>query len=145
MGVLDRVKTMIGLDYEEDDMFEGEDENYEMEDSVITSTNRKNNKVVNIHSQASSKVMLVKPATFEEVVEISDNFKNRKIVLINTTLLDGKQGQRLLDFLSGAAYVLDGDIVKIDEGVYMLSPSNVEVTNELKNEFGSKSFFTRNK
>jgi cell division inhibitor SepF len=43
--------------------------------------------------------------------------------------------------MGGASYALGGELQEIERGVYILSPSNVEVSNELKNELSSKGLF----
>lgn len=149
-NVLSKVKSILGFeDYEDYDDFE--DEEYENEDidedtsvePVIT--NKKNNKVVNIHTSAAVKVTITKPSDYEEAMEICDALKNRRIVLVNTTILEFKIAQRLLDFISGSCYALGGEVQQIEKGVYLLSPSNVEVTNELKNELSTKALFNWSK
>ena len=67
--------------------------------------------------------------------------KSRKIVLVNTTALETRIAQRLLDFISGSCFALGGELQEVEKGVYILSPSNVEVTNELKTELSSKAMF----
>ena len=78
---------------------------------------------------------------YDDAMEICDSLKNRKIVVINTSAIENKIAQRLLDFVSGSCYALGGELQEISKGVYLLSPSNVEVTSELKNELSSKALF----
>lgn len=138
----------VGDDYDYDDEYdEIEDEivDSEMEDDdtiePVISNSKKNNKVVNIHTSASAKVVISKPLAYDDATEISDALKNRKIVVINTSSLENRVAQRLLDFISGSCYALSGELQEIEKGVYLLSPSNVEVTNELKTELTSKALF----
>ncbi|SFC96080.1 cell division protein SepF [Clostridium uliginosum] len=148
-NMLTKVKSFLGLgdeEYEdyEDDYEDGEEEELEdMIEPVIT--NKKNGKVVNIHTSSATKVTITKPVDYEEATEICEALKNRRIVLVNTTLLETKIAQRLLDFISGSCYALGGELQQIEKGVYILSPSNVEVTNELKNELSSKALFNWSK
>ena len=146
-NVLSKVKSILGFeDYEDYDDFEDEEyENEEMEEENSAEpviTNKKNNKVVNIHTSSAVKVTITKPSDYEEAMEICDALKNRRIVLVNTTALEIRIAQRLLDFISGSCYALGGELQQIEKGVYILSPSNVEVTNELKNELSSKALFS---
>lgn len=149
-NVLVKVKSMLGLgEYDEDydDDFEENEEYDEMEDEAIEPViqNKRNNKVVNIHSNASAKVSIVRPSAYDEATDICDAVKNRRIVVINTSALENKLAQRLLDFVSGACYALGGELQEIDKGVYLLSPSNVEVTSELRSEISNKAIFNWNK
>ncbi len=148
--MINKMKEFLGLD-EYDDMedyeeeYEEEEEVEEEFEPVIPSNKRGQNKVVNIHTATSAKVSIVRPLDFAESTEVCDDLKNRKIVVINTTSLDLKIAQRLLDFVSGACYALGGEFQEIEKGVYILSPSNVEVTKELKSELSSKGMFNWSK
>jgi cell division inhibitor SepF len=148
-NVLAKVKSLLGFeDYEEYEDYEDEEYEKDMKDDdevepVIT--NKKNSKVVNIHTSSAAKVTITKPVDYEEATEICEALKNRRIVLVNTTVLELKIAQRLLDFISGSCYALGGELQQIEKGVYLLSPSNVEVTNELKNELSSKALFNWSK
>lgn len=146
--LFDKLGKIIGFDYDEDE-YEDEDEEITEEESVIEPVfqkkNTNNGKVVSIHSANSAKVTITKPVTFEEATEICDAIKSRKIVVVNTTSLDNRIAQRLLDFVSGACYALEGELQEVEKGVYLLSPSNVEVTNELKSELTNKGLFNWSK
>lgn len=135
-NVISKVKSLLGFeDYEEYDEYEEEqyEEQVKDEDEIEpVITNKKNSKVVNIHTSSTTKVTITKPIDYEEATEICEALKNRRIVLVNTTVLELKIAQRLLDFISGSCYALGGELQQIEKGVYILSPSNVEVTNELK-------------
>lgn len=108
-------------------------------DPIVNS--KRQNKVVSIHTTISAKVKIVKPTTYEEAADICDELKNRKIIVINTTGLETRIAQRLLDFMGGASYALGGDLEEIEKGVYILSPSSVEVSSDLKNELSGKGIF----
>ncbi|MFW2487621.1 cell division protein SepF [Clostridium chromiireducens] len=148
-NVISKVKSLLGFeDYEDyEDYIEDEFEDDSKDDDTIEPviTNKKNSKVVNIHTSSTTKVTITKPVDYEEATEICEALKNRRIVLVNTTVLELKIAQRLLDFISGSCYALGGELQQIEKGVYILSPSNVEVTNELKNELSSKALFNWSK
>lgn len=148
-NVFGKFKEIMGMgdDYE-DDFEELEDlevENDFENDIEPIVSKKKGNNVVNIHSAATAKVVVMKPTSYDEAREISDALKSRKIVLVNATGLETKLAQRLIDFISGSAYVLGATLQEIEHRVYLLSPSNVEVTSELKNELSSKALFNWNK
>ncbi|MDT8716614.1 cell division protein SepF [Clostridium sp. 19966] len=143
--VFNKVMGFLGLEDEYDDVEEVVETEREEEVEVnapVSQFNKKQSKVVNIHSSNSAKVVIMKPVTFDEVTNICDDLRNRKIVVVNTTSLDPKIAQRMLDFMSGASYALDGELQEVERGVYVLSPSTVEVTNELKGELSSKGLFS---
>ena len=147
------LNKMMGFLWLEDDLDEFEEsenvnemqEEEENEYEPIIPSSKKKNKVVSIHTNTAAKVVIVKPVTYDEAVEICDNLKNRRITVINSASLEHKVAQRLLDFMSGASYALGGDLQEIERGIYILSPSNVEVTNELKNELTNRGILNWNK
>jgi len=146
--VVNKVMGFFGMaEDDEDEVQEIENENEDevMDIETLMSANKKQSKVVNIHTSTSTKVVIIKPDDFDEASVISDNLKARKIVVVNTTGLDPKTGQRLLDFVGGVCYALSGDLQQVEKGVYIVSPSNIEVNNELKNELSSKGIFNWNK
>ena len=144
--VMNKVMGFLGLEDEYDDEEEVEStlekEGIHEVNAPITTSRKKDSKLVNIHTSTSAKVVIIKPTAFEEATDICDDLKNRKIVVVNTTGLDPKIAQRLLDFMGGASYSLGGELQEIEKGVFILSPSNVEVTNELKNELTSRGLFS---
>ncbi|EJP6471168.1 cell division protein SepF [Clostridium botulinum] len=148
--ILDKMAGLLGLedDLEEDlEELEGEEEAVEEEVTpFISSSAKRNNKVVSIHTAVSAKVKIIKPSSYEEAVDICDELKNRKIIIVNTTDLETKIAQRLLDFMGGASYALGGSLEEVEKSVYILAPSTVEVTNELKSQLiSSKGIFNWNK
>lgn len=151
-SVLTKVKSILGFgeydeEYDEYDDFDEESAQNMLDDETVEPViqNKRNNKVVNIHTSSSAKITIIKPSAYDEATEICEALKNRRIVVINTAALENKIAQRLLDFISGSAFALSGELQEIEKGVYLLSPSNVEVTSELKNEISSKALFNWNK
>ncbi|MBP1743706.1 MAG: cell division protein SepF [Firmicutes bacterium] len=146
--VLNKMMGFLGLDDDfEDDDYEDQDihdtNNAEAEQKI--SNFKKKPNVVSIHTTISAKVKIVKPTDYEEAADICDDVKNRNIVVINTTALEQRTAQRLLDFLGGSSYALGGTLEEIDKGVFLISPSNVEVSSDLKTELSTKGLFTWNK
>jgi cell division inhibitor SepF len=147
-NVLNKVMGIFGLDDGNIDDYEEEsnvneksferDYEEEIDEPII---NKRNSKVVNIHTNATMRVILSRPKDYDEATSICDELKNRKIVVVNVSDLEPKVAQRLLDFMGGASYVLNGELQEIEKNVYILSPSNVEVSNELKTEMTGKGMF----
>ena len=78
------------------------------------------------------KIKIAKPSSYEDAAEICDALKNKQIVLINTKSLSTKIAQRLIDFVSGTCYALEGDFQEIEKGVFVVTPLNVESREEEK-------------
>ncbi|MFL0195526.1 cell division protein SepF [Clostridium sp. WILCCON 0269] len=143
--MINKMMGFLGLEDDlEEDIEEVEEEKDRKSDFPEVETimnSKRQNKVVSIHTTISAKVRIVKPTTYEEAADICDELKNRKIIVINTTGLENRIAQRLLDFMGGASYALGGDLEEIEKGVYILSPASVEVSSDLKNELSGKKIF----
>jgi cell division inhibitor SepF len=69
-------------------------------------------------------IVFVKPKKYEECARCVDYIKNDKIVHINLMDLDSKESQRILDYISGAVYIKEGDIVNPGENIFCTIPKN---------------------
>ncbi len=132
MGFKNKIKTFFTMDDEY------EYEYMEEPEAVETATNQygKNQKsqntgnVVNLASvqQSTSKVVLCEPRTYNEAQEIADNIVNRRAVVINLQRVDHQQAKRIVDFLSGTVYAVNGDIQKLGAQTFLCAPDNVNVS-----------------
>ena len=73
------------------------------------------------------KMIVYHPVTYEDTQHICDNVKNRKPVIVNMEDLEVDCAQRILDFLSGAIYALNGTMSKISRGIFIVAPTNCAV------------------
>ena len=81
---------------------------------------------------APVKVVTIAPGGFNDAQEIGDKFKAGQPVIVNTQGLDVDLRRRLIDFASGLCYGLGGQMERVANQVYLLTPSNVEVPAEEK-------------
>lgn len=95
---------------------------------------------------SDTKMKIIKPVVYSDVLGICEDLKDRKIVLINTTSLDNKISYRMLDFLCGASYVLNAELQEIEKGIYVFVPFNIELTSKNEeNKDNKKSILEWNK
>jgi len=87
-----------------------------------------------------TKVFIAEPKEFDEIQGIADNFKNDIPIIINLQRVDQEISKRIIDFCSGLTYALEGDIKKVADRVFLITPSNIEV-NSKENEFLSEEGF----
>lgn len=73
------------------------------------------------------KPMVINPRSYEDAQEIGEQFKNRQPVIVNLEDVDLDLRRRLIDFVSGLCFGLDGKVERVTLGVYLLSPSDVKV------------------
>lgn len=95
---------------------------------------------------AQSEVMVVEPRAFDEVIDIVEELRCRKSVVLNLQYLDSEQSQRVVDFLSGATHALDGHQQRVGQGVFIFVPSNFVLNTESQEARALKdAFWSRNK
>ena len=138
MGFVESVKDMFGFggyddEYEEDYDYEYDDEE-EYEDVSRSSmfSSRKNNKVVPINPQSSqAKIVVLKPKCFNNSTAVADELRKRRPVIVDVGALDPDEARRVVDFISGTVYGIDGKMQKITSGIFVATPSHVDIMGEV--------------
>jgi cell division inhibitor SepF len=102
---------------------------------------RRNNKVVNIHTTTQLQVVLVKPDRFENAAEIADHLREKRTVVLNLESTNKEIARRLLDFLSGVAYANEGKIKKVAISTYIITPYNVDILGDLINDLENNGLY----
>ena len=110
-------------------------------DSNLDSRRAGSARVVNINTTTQLQVVLVKPERFENVSEIADHLRDKHAVLLNLESTDKNIARRLVDFLSGCAYAVDGKIKKVAASAYLLTPFNVEIVGDLVEELENSGVY----
>jgi len=123
---------------ENEEYFENEKKKEEPEFPV------KKGKVVNINTTTQLKVVVVTPESFDEARDIAEHLKQKKPVVINLEGVEKDIARRIVDFLSGAVYSLDGNIQKISTGIFLIAPYNVGIMGDFKDELRNKGVFPWN-
>ena len=93
----------------------------------------KEGRVMNLNTGGVSpqmQVVLVKPERFEAAAEIADQLRNKRAVLVNLETTPRDVTRRLVDFLSGVTYAIDGNIRKVASNTYILTPPSVNLMGE---------------
>ena len=98
-------------------------------------------KVVNIHTTAQMQVVLVKPDRFDNVSDIAEHLRSKHAVVLNLEATNKDVARRLVDFLSGCAYALDGKIKKIAISTYIITPYNVDIVGDLIDELENNGVY----
>lgn len=161
MGLLDKFKDFMGFPEEEYD--DNYDERYNDSDPepvnrrdasynggyVGTSsaapayeeTPRRGNKVVNIHATTQLQVVLVKPERFEDASSIADHLNEKRTVVLNLESTNKEVSRRLIDFLSGVAYANNGQIKRVANSTYIITPYNVDIMGDLLDELENNGVY----
>jgi len=89
----------------------------------------------------NAKVHVCAPAKFSDAQEIGDRFKNGQPVIVNLQGADRELGRRMIDFCSGVTYALGGSMDKVADQVFLLTPTNVEVSAEEKRRLQERGLY----
>lgn len=97
--------------------------------------------VLNLHSGGGKNMRLVitKPREFSEAQVIVEHIKNRKPVLVNLEETEKDEAKRIIDFISGATFALDGNMQKVSQQIFVFAPAQVEVNAEVRKDLGGRS------
>ncbi len=150
MGWVDKIKRMTGNDgiddYDETDNYYGSmgtddydvtgdygvQQNDASQDAGAAYTPMGMGAASSISGLGSSAIELkvVKPEKFDCVPQIADHLLNKRTVVLNLEATNKETARRLIDFLSGVAYSIDGQLKRIANNAYVITPSNVDVSGE---------------
>ena len=136
MGLREKIERLTKAYADDEDVFteyEPAEKNKAREPEPVSFDDRKN-KVVNIHTTTQLQVVLVKPDKFDSVTEIADHLRQKRTVVLNLESASRELSRRILDFLSGAAYAIDGKIKKVAERTFIITPFNVNIVGDLIDE-----------
>lgn len=153
MGFMDELKKLTRPYSEEDEEFD----DYEEEEEPVQAAPARRSafasrpvaesrpigtgRVVNLNSNPQLQVVLVKPDRFDNVSEVADHLRDKKAVVLNLESTNKDVARRLVDFLSGCAYALDGKIKKVAISTYIITPYNVDIVGDLVEELENNGVY----
>lgn len=155
MSFWDSVKKFT-QPYSDEDEYEYEDEVFEDEEQDVTPRGRRNSpfasadekvggnyapagadrgfngQVLSMNSN-KQEVVLFHAKTFDDAAKASDELRRKKAIILNMENVDKALTRRVVDFLSGSVYALDGSVKKVAQSTYLFCPHNMDVVGDLEN------------
>lgn len=125
MGLGDKIKEFIAPMEEEDELELTKDEAA----SLSTYEKAQNESAAKITS--TTNIVLFEPRNFDEAEEIGRHIKLNRACCVNLHRMPMEYRQRIIDFLSGVVYGVDGSIKKIGENVILCSPKSLQVAGDI--------------
>lgn len=140
---MDKVYNLVGVDvgdtyedeyyddYADEEMYEEPRRN--ANESYMPSrrsSSRASSKVNKYEDNPQMKLVIVRPEKYEEASDIANYLKERKPIVVNLEAVDTPTSRRIVDFISGAVYALDGSIQKVAKGIFLIAPCNIGVLND---------------
>lgn len=83
-------------------------------------------------SSVNMEVCVIKPSTFEDAREISETLLADRTVILNMEGLDLGLAQRIIDFTSGCCYAIDGNLQKVSNYIFIITPSVVDISGDIQ-------------
>jgi len=162
MGMMDKFRGWMGVDDDYDEEYEyteekevpapsrkraakeiKEKESVVMDNPYVSDmeNTKRSNKVVNIAATTQLSVVLVKPERFEDATAIADHLRGKRTVVLNLESTSKEISRRLVDFLSGVAYAKEGQIKRVANCTFIITPYNVEFEGDIMDELESSGVY----
>lgn len=155
MSVLDKFLSIMKLDDEDDfdDFFDDEDElddepkksffkrnkkaSYDDEDDFSDTKESKITPMRQPARRATMEVCVIKPSVVDDAREITETLLSGRTVILNLEGLDLEIAQRIIDFTSGATFAINGNLQKISNYIFLVTPTNVDISGDLQDLLNS--------
>ena len=156
MGILKKLGNLMGVPEDDYDGYEDEDIDFinnqqssyaadqvdrSEPQETASAAQQKRNKVVNINATTQLQVVLVKPERFDDASAIADHLNAKRTVVLNLESTNKDISRRLVDFLSGVAYANNGQIKRVANSTFIITPYNVDIMGDLLDELESSGVF----
>ncbi|MBE6700801.1 MAG: cell division protein SepF [Ruminococcaceae bacterium] len=133
MNIKEKIeKIFYGSDNQDyvGDIEENDDDFYGAENVTETPDRPARPSNVSVSTGASIEMKVVKPDSIEAVTQIANQLLDRKTILLNLEDTNKETARRLIDFLNGVAYAISGNLKKVANCTYVITPSNVDVSGD---------------
>ena len=156
MSVLDKFLSIMKLDeddYDDDDFFDDDEfeepskknpfkkNDDDIEEKKTRTSFSSSNKVTPMRQATkrgvSMEVCVIKPTAVDEAREITETLLCGRTVILNLEGLDLEIAQRIIDFTSGATFAINGNLQKISNYIFLVTPTNVEISGDLQDLLNS--------
>lgn len=142
--------------YEEEEDFEEEIDEEQPKKTVLSFRRKKKEKeeepdpeesesrVIPFHGrqEEGESVKVIKPQEFNEAQIVADFLKEGKTIVVNLEGIEISQAQRIIDFIGGASFAVDGSLKAISNNIFIVAPGNIEVSGDLRDEIISDSMLS---
>ena len=144
-------QVMLGVNPDEEDIYEdveqvivNEVDNQQNEeitrlDSIRGRKGEDKSKILNFRTGAQMQVMLTYPKEIVDATDICNYLRKGHICVVNLEGVERSHAQRIADFLSGAVYVTDGAIERINTNIFIAAPSHVIISGESEEELSASN------
>ncbi|MGE5557208.1 MAG: cell division protein SepF [Bacillota bacterium] len=148
-GIINKFFDLIGL--EEEIVEDGEEEGagsareeIEKNEPWRRSASAEKTKVLSLYTQKQQKVVVIEPVAFNDVEVIANHLRNKHPVIVNLENVEKSLARRIVDFISGAVFALDGFMQRISYGIFLFTPNNMDIAVEqIREQMETKNPYSR--
>lgn len=130
-GIIERIRKFLAMESEELEFDSAESVEYHsMADGVKNYKEEPMRESSRMRGMPGVKqeIVVFQPGTFGDAQQVAEHIKARKTVIINMKRTEKELGKRIIDFLSGINYAVDGNIQKIADNIFIFTPVHIDVT-----------------
>lgn len=91
-------------------------------------------KVVPINPTSSSRIKIMRPSDINDSTNVANEIKEGRLVIFDVGQIDNEEARRIVDFMSGAAYGVNGKVRRVSEGIFVAAPKNIDITGDTMKE-----------
>jgi cell division inhibitor SepF len=124
VSVLHKIGSFFSLREDDDEFYDEDQPAVPERRNVVSFSSREGRRA------GGGEVALFAPRAFAQVAEIADALRSRQVVILNLQGVDRSLLQRIVDFISGVAYTLDGKIQKLADAMYLVVPPGIAVNSQ---------------
>ena len=116
------------LSAEEEERFDMSHERSDSSRNVVDFQSAASARETTTVTNMKMKVIVIEPKTFDDAQQVANNLREKKPVVINFEKTEAEDAKRIIDFIIGTTYALNGEIKKVGHNVFLCAPSNVNVS-----------------
>lgn len=129
----------MGIEKWKNSIFGGDKDDDKDDDNELYTGNKSSTKALNDVSGDGNKMILFEPRAYSESQQIADYLKSSNAVIVNLKRVTPDQAKRIVDFLSGTLYAIEGGLQKLGGGIFLCTPNNVPVEGKISDDKENKA------
>ena len=129
----------MGLDKWKNSIFGNKDDEEEVDDNEIYTSKKTSKDALKAMGGDGNKMILFEPRAYSESQQIADYLKTSNAVIVNLKRVTPDQAKRIVDFLSGTLYAIEGGLQKLGGGIFLCTPSSVPVEGKISDDKDAKA------
>ena len=129
----------MGLEKIKNSIFGNKEDEVEEDDNELYTSKKSSKEALSQISGDGNKMILFEPRAYSESQQIADDLKSSNAVIVNLKRVTPDQAKRIVDFLSGTLYAIEGGLQKLGGGIFLCTPSSVPVEGKISDDKDAKA------